>query len=53
MKSPEGGKRPGKDFTYDKIFDSDSTQADAYLAGGQSSVRALLAGFNGTIFAYG
>ena len=55
MKSPAGagGKRPAKDFTYDKVLDSDSSQADAYLASGQSTVRALLDGFNGTIFAYG
>ena len=35
------------------MLDSDSSQADAYLEGGRSSVRALLSGFNGTIFAYG
>ena len=52
MKSP-AGKRESKTFTYDKVLDSDSTQADAYLEGGRSSVRALLDGFNGTIFAYG
>ncbi len=34
-------------------MDSDSTQANAYLEAGRSSVRALLEGFNGTIFAYG
>ena len=53
VKSPPGGKRPPKDFTYDKVLNSNSTQAEAYLEGGRSSVRTLLEGFNGTIFAYG
>ena len=53
VKSPSGGKRDSKTFTYDRVLDSDSSQSDAYLEGGRSSVRALLEGFNGTIFAYG
>ena len=53
IKSPPEDKRPPKDFTYDKVLDSNSTEAEAYLEGGRSSVRALLQGFNGTIFAYG
>ena len=47
------GRRAEKTFTFDRVLDSDASQADAYLDGGRSSVRALLAGFNGTIFAYG
>ena len=52
IKTP-AGKREARTFTYDKVLDADSSQADAYLEGGRSSVRALLEGFNGTIFAYG
>ena len=54
VKSPGGdARRASKTFTFDKVMDSDSTQASAYLEAGRSSVRALLEGFNGTIFAYG
>jgi len=55
VKSPADGRRAAKQktFTYDRVLNSDSTQSDAYLEGGRSSVRALLEGFNGTIFAYG
>ena len=52
VKSP-AGRRESKTFTYDKVLNSDSTQDVAYLEAGRSSVRALLEGFNGTIFAYG
>ena len=52
VKSPEA-RRASKDYVFDRVLNSDSTQAVAYLEGGRPSVRALLAGFNGTIFAYG
>ena len=52
VKSP-AGKRDPKTFTYDKVLNSDSSQSEAYLEAGRSSVKALLEGFNGTIFAYG
>ena len=52
VKSP-AGKRSEKDYVFDRVLNSDSSQAVAYLEGGRPSVRALLAGFNGTIFAYG
>ena len=35
------------------MLNSDSTQEQAYLDGGRTAVKALLDGFNGTIFAYG
>ena len=53
VKKGPAGQKDSKTFTYDKVLNSDSTQADAYIEGGRSSVQALLAGFNGTIFAYG
>ena len=53
LKSPDGGVRDPKTFTFDRVLDSDSTQETAYLEAGRSTVQALLNGFNGTIFAYG
>ena len=52
MKTP-AGKRESKTFTFDKVLDADSTQLDAYKYAGYASVKALIEGFNGTIFAYG
>ena len=46
-------ERPSSSSSALSRIASDSTQAEAYLEGGRASVRALLEGFNGTIFAYG
>ena len=40
-------------FTFDYIFESDSTQLDIYQATGAPIVDAVMQGFNTTIFAYG
>ena len=40
-------------FTFDHIFDSDSTQLEVYEKAGQPIVKAVMEGFNGTILAYG
>mmetsp|Transcript_17352 Transcript_17352/g.20563 ORF Transcript_17352/g.20563 Transcript_17352/m.20563 type:complete len:83 (+) Transcript_17352:80-328(+) len=53
IKSPADGQRGRKTFTFDRVLNSDSTQEQAYLEAGRSTVQALLNGFNGTIFAYG
>ncbi|KAL0592091.1 hypothetical protein ABG067_000744 [Albugo candida] len=42
-----------KPFTYDRIFDEDSTQEDVFQVVGMPITRACLQGYNGTIFAYG
>ena len=52
VKSPAGA-RESKTFTYDSVLDSDSTQEQAYIEAGRSTVQALLQGYNSTIFAYG
>ena len=42
-----------KIFTFDHVFDSDSSQQDIFAAVGSSLVDHVLAGVNSTIFAYG
>ena len=44
---------PPKTFTFDAIYDWDSTQSDIFEETFQSLVESVLSGFNGTIFAYG
>lgn len=45
-------KEPLK-FTFDKVFDTDSTQEDVYKYSAGSVIESIIEGFNGTIFAYG
>ena len=40
-------------FTFDYIFDQDSTQLEVYLKAAKPAVLSLLEGYNSTIFAYG
>ena len=40
-------------FTFDHIFDQESTQLEIYLKAAQPSVKSLLEGYNSTILAYG
>jgi hypothetical protein len=40
-------------FTFDKVFDENSTQKDVYAYAATSVVDGVIEGFNGTIFAYG
>ena len=40
-------------FTFDYIFDQDSTQVEIYLKAAKPSVESLLEGYNSTILAYG
>ena len=40
-------------FTFDYIFDQDSTQVEIYLKAAKPSVQSLLEGYNSTILAYG
>ena len=44
---------PPKTFTFDAIYDWDSTQVDIFEETFQGLVDSVLKGFNGTIFAYG
>lgn len=40
-------------FTFDFVFDMDSSQADVYSQTAQQAVLSVLEGYNSTIFAYG
>ncbi|CAM9530118.1 unnamed protein product, partial [Laminaria digitata] len=55
--SPEGNPLPvGKGntfFTYDRIFDEDSSTQEVYEGVAQDIVHSVVRGLNGTIFAYG
>ncbi|XP_063724316.1 kinesin heavy chain-like [Symsagittifera roscoffensis] len=46
-------KNPLKTFTFDDVYEPDSTQADVYETAAKPIVKDVLDGFNGTIFAYG
>eukprot|EP00899_Mesostigma_viride_P008041 jgi/Mesvir1/17238/Mv07651-RA.1 len=49
VKGPEGVKA----FTFDKIYDWNSTQSAIYKDSAKQIVDSVLEGYNGTIFAYG
>ena len=40
-------------FTFDYVFDQDTTQLELYLKAAKPTVLSLLEGYNSTIFAYG
>ena len=40
-------------FTFDYVFDQDSTQLEVYLKAAKPVVSSILEGYNSTIFAYG
>ena len=42
-----------KTFTFDQVWDSDSTQKEIYEHTAKSIVQSSIDGYNGTIFAYG
>ena len=42
-----------KNFYFDSLFDQESVQEQIYAEAGHRVVESVLAGFNGTIFAYG
>lgn len=44
---------PVKTFTFDAVFDSESTQVDIYNETARPIIDKVLQGYNGTIFAYG
>eukprot|EP00879_Flechtneria_rotunda_P017610 GHRR01018460.1.p1 GENE.GHRR01018460.1~~GHRR01018460.1.p1 ORF type:complete len:226 (+),score=37.47 GHRR01018460.1:223-900(+) len=44
---------PPKTFTFDAVFDWESTQKEVYQNTAASIVNSTLEGYNGTIFAYG
>lgn len=46
-------EEPPKVFTFDAVFGTDSTQVDVYNETARPIIEKVLAGYNGTIFAYG
>lgn len=52
LKDPNQAKDV-KQFTFDQVFDTDSTQQDVYETTAINIVDAVLGGFNGTVFVYG
>ena len=44
---------PPKTFTFDRVFDWNSSQEDIYRTTAKTIVDSTLEGYNGTIFAYG
>ncbi|GMK55466.1 hypothetical protein CspeluHIS016_0205220 [Cutaneotrichosporon spelunceum] len=54
MKSAGSLAGPEKDgFTFDRVFDEESTQQDIFDFGVKSIVEDVMTGFNGTLFCYG
>ena len=47
------GDRGANKFEYDRVFDSDATQAEMYEQAVKPIVEGVMDGFNGTVFAYG
>lgn len=50
---PEEGPDATKSFTFDSVFDDDSTQDGVYQDTAFPLVHSVMEGYNGTIFAYG
>lgn len=51
--SPESDDDVSKTFTFDAVFSEKSTQRHIYDVCAAPVVESVLAGYNGTIFAYG
>ena len=43
----------GKQYYYDKVFNTVATQENVYNEAAKTIVKDVLGGYNGTIFAYG
>ncbi|RKO90944.1 P-loop containing nucleoside triphosphate hydrolase protein, partial [Blyttiomyces helicus] len=52
-RTSNAGADPPKTFTFDSVFDWTCTQTDVYNTTARPIVESVLAGYNGTIFAYG
>ena len=46
-------EQTSKTFTFDNVFDEDTTQLEVYNSTARPIVDSVLEGYNGTIFAYG
>jgi kinesin family protein 3/17 len=50
---PSSSRDPPKAFTFDAVFDWDSSQREVYENTAAGIVNSTLEGYNGTVFAYG
>lgn len=53
VRKPNAPKEAPKSFTFDSVFDWNSTQRSVYDGTAFPIVESVLGGYNGTIFAYG
>mmetsp|Transcript_7002 Transcript_7002/g.13920 ORF Transcript_7002/g.13920 Transcript_7002/m.13920 type:complete len:228 (-) Transcript_7002:1930-2613(-) len=54
VRNPEADPRePSKPFTFDQVYDWNSTQEHLFETTAQPIVDSVLTGYNGTVFAYG
>jgi len=53
LRSPGNQGEPPKAFTFDAVFDWESTQKEVYDYTARGIVNSVMEGYNGTIFAYG
>nr|CAB3259106.1 kinesin family member 3B [Phallusia mammillata] len=53
VKNPKSASEPTKSFTFDAIYNWNSTQSDIFEETFLTLLESVLNGFNGTIFAYG
>ncbi|CAI5765100.1 kinesin heavy chain [Podarcis lilfordi] len=53
IKPPWGNRIAGKPYVFDRVFPPNTTQDQVYHACAMQIVKDVLAGYNGTIFAYG
>jgi len=53
IRNPKNKSEPPRQFTFDSIYDWNSTQSDIFEETFQTLLDSVLSGFNGTIFAYG
>jgi Kinesin motor domain len=53
VRNPKGASDAVKVFTYDQVYGSDSEQLEVFSVTAKPIVESVLAGYNGTIFAYG
>lgn len=51
--SKPNSSEPAKQFAFDSVYGVDSTQNQVYDESAFPLVEQVLAGYNGTIFAYG
>ena len=53
IQNPKAPKDAAKTFTYDQVYGADSEQLEIFSITGKPLVESVMAGYNGTIFAYG